>query len=753
MSNVEYLSQNELAADEAELLKAALEAQSLPTSIESLPWLLRASGLYTWSASIASGAMPTPLSSQPAPLSTPVPGPEPEPAPTPQAEATGARPETAGDAALPIFFLREELRLDVDGNYPQMTASGALYSGFLLRMHWIAKLTAVGPSAWAGTIWYKDGAAASFPYTAVRITAVRSLFPGLRSATVTFAGGGAAPRTRTYRFASAYFHPVEFEYDHETGIVPDLQIDSCAHPNRPASLPCEMLTIEKVYRRAGFDAKRSAPGAETSIPTDGPDLNTTWSDGEMHDAMQVYWSRFANKAQWALWVLFTKQHDMGPNLGGIMFDDIGPNHRQGTAIFYDSFISTAPAGDPAPAAAVTRLHFWTATHEMGHAFNLAHSWQKNLGTPWIPLPADPEARSFMNYPYRVSGGQSAFFANFEYRFTDSELLFMRHAPERFVEMGNADWFDHHGFQGAAILGESGFELEIGVDKAQPLFDFLEPVVLELKLTNISSEPKIVPSDILLDAGSMVVVQKKDGKPARRWVPYATHCRKATAKVLQPGQEITESLFVSVGVNGWDLAEPGLYTMQIAMEIDGGDLLSNALRLRVAPPKSYDEEYIAQDVYTDTAGRVMAFDGSMALDSGTNAWRELVERLPDSKAATHARVALAVPHTRNYRQLRIDAPPEAVAIGGRAAFAFTKEKPEEARKHLEGALLKDAEAAASTLGRVDYEYYCKIYADRLKASGADKEATRIDEAARKAVTKLARHYPTPKPRVAPKAAAE
>ena len=47
----------------------------------------------------------------------------------------------------------------------------------------------------------------------------------------------------------------------------------------------------------------------------------------------------------------------------------------------------------------------------------------------------------MNYPFRVAGGQSAFFADFEYRFSDQELLFMRHAPERFVQMGAADWFD------------------------------------------------------------------------------------------------------------------------------------------------------------------------------------------------------------------------------------------------------------------------------------------------------------------------
>lgn len=738
MPNIEYFPRNELATDEAELLKAALEAQELNVPIEGLLSLLRVSGLYKWSS-------PLPLVSGASPAATqPQSGPE---------LGTQVEAVSPGGALLPIVFKHEELRLDVDGNYPQMTASGTLYRDFLLRVHWIARLTPVGPNLWTGAIWYKDGAVASFPYTSVKILAIRSLFPGLRSTTVTFSGGGATPRTRNYRFVSAYFHAVEFEYDHEAGIAPDLQIDTCAHPNHPASLACQTLTIETVYRRAGFDARRNA--AVSSIPNDGPDAGAQWSDGEMHDAMQNYWSRFANRPQWALWVLFAKQHDMGHGLGGIMFDDIGPNHRQGTAIFYNSFISDAPAGDPAPGAAVTRLHFWTAVHEMGHAFNLAHSWQKALGapwgSPWIPLVNEPEARSFMNYPYIVSGGETAFFSDFEYRFSDGELLFMRHAPERFVQMGNADWFDHHGFEGPAAAGTPSFVVDIGVDRAQPSFEFLEPVVLEVRLTNTSREPKIVPSDALLDAGRMVVVLKKDGKPARQWLPYATYCRRATATVLQPGQEMTESLFVSAGLNGWDLAEPGLYTVQLAMEIDGTDLRSNALRLRVAPPKSYDEEYVAQDVHTDAAGRVMAFDGSLTLDAGVNGWLELISRLPASKAAAHARIALALPLTRNYRVLRIDAAPEAVSIDGKAAFAIAKKKPDEASKLLGAVLVDNAEAAVSTLGRVDYEYYGSIYAGWLKQSGADKEAKQVNDTVKKAAAAAERRYPAARRHVAPKAA--
>jgi hypothetical protein len=739
MSNIELFSRGELDADEAELLKSALEAQDQAVPLEGILSLLKVSGLYKWT----SLTPPIPIAS---PSITGV-----EPGPTPTAEGAGP-----GEALLPIVFLREELRLDVDGYYPQLTASGTLFRDFLMRVHWIAKLTQIGPSIWSGTIWYKDGNVAAFPYTSVKIVAVRSPFPAVRSATVIFSGGGVVKRVRTYRFVSNYFHQVDFEYDHEVGIVPaspELTINTCAHPNRPATLPCQTLSIETVFKRAGFDARNI--GNASPIPNDGPDPGTNWSDAELHDAMQTYWSRFANTPQWALWTFFGKQHDLGFGLGGIMFDDIGPNHRQGTAIFYKSFISDAPAGDPNPAAAVSRLHFWTAVHEMGHAFNLAHSWQKQLGTPWIPLAAEPEARSFMNYPYSVAGGESAFFADFEYRFSNNELLFMRHAPERFVQQGNADWFDHHGFEGVEGRGTRSFELEIAVDRTQAHFDFLEPVVLEIKLTNVSGVPKIVPEDILLDTERMVVILKKDNKAARRWVPFSKQCRRAGPKVLQPGDEITESLFVSAGINGWDLAEPGFYNVQMSLEIDGPepDLVSNALRLRVAPPKSYDEEYVAQEVHTDAAGRVMAFDGSMVLESGLNAWRELAEKLPDSKAATHARIALALPLTRDYRVLRVGATRRAGAADSKADFAIAKTKPDEARKRLKEALLENGDTAISTLGRVDYEYYAGKFAAWLDEKGDEKAAKQVGDAAQKVSAKLARRHPVPKSRGAGKAAAE
>ena len=432
---------------------------------------------------------------------------------------------------------RDELRLDVDGAYPQMMASGVVINGLTDRLHWVARIEPAGATdEWNGEIWFKDGVAALLPHTLVHIAVRRS--PGLREATVRFSGGGV-PAERVYRRSSTNFHQVEFEFDVVEGAGLVTAIDTCAHPNRPADLPCESLTIETVFKRAGFDVSVS-PGSG-GLPLTLAGANRLWSNVEMHDAMQTFWSRFASSAQWSLWVLYAAQHEDGHNLGGIMFDSIGPNHRQGTAIFSDSFVADAPAGDAAPAAWVERMRFWTTCHEMGHAFNLAHSWQKALGVSWIPISNEPEVRGFMNYPFRVLGGQTAFFSDFAYRFSDQELLFMRHAPERLVEMGNALWFDHHAFSQAETSPEPKFRLELRVNRPTPDFEFLEPCMLEVKLTNISDEPQLVSERVLQDADRMTVVIKKQGQPARQWQPYARYCHKSRRIVLEPAVSRYEAL--------------------------------------------------------------------------------------------------------------------------------------------------------------------------------------------------------------------
>ncbi|PIG94414.1 hypothetical protein [Gloeocapsopsis sp. IPPAS B-1203] len=622
----------------------------------------------------------------------------------------------------------QELRLDVDGRYPLMRASGTFFFSIAFRTHWIANLTNTGLNSWTGDIWYKDGDTASFPYTNLNIEVQRSPFPDQRSATVTFSVAGVSNRALTYKYKSPDFHAVEFEFDFEESITPLTEIDTHAHPNRPATLLQENLSIETVYQRTGFAVTKSRESAAIAgLP---PGLEARWSDNEMHDAMQIHWSRFANRPQSSMWVLFASIHEQGESLGGIMFDDIGSNHRQGTALFYNSFISQPPTGDPAPTAWVNRMRFWTAVHEMGHAFNLAHSWQKALGNFWIPLANEPEALSFMNYPYHYPRGEQQgngraqelqFFSKFEYRFSDAELLFMRHAPFRFVQQGNADWFDNHAFEQAKVSLEPSLNLELRVNRQQALFEFLEPVVLELKLTNISSQPQLISDKLLSELDHMIVIIKKDSQPARQFASYAQYCWKTQLRVLMPGESTYESLFASVGKGGWEIAEPGYYTIQVALhqEDTEEDLVSNPLRLRIAPPQSYDEEFLAQDFFSEDVGRILTFDGSQVLVKGNDTLREVSTKLSDRAVAFHAEVALACASAKEYKILDLDDP-------NHPKIKVISPHVEEARQEFGAALTDRPAMAARSLGHIDYKDYVDRFSNWLHKQGDVQGAVDIQD---------------------------
>jgi hypothetical protein len=709
--------------EEVDPVESVVDAVAQDPDAAIVPLLAPASGLYEWRLKLVPQPIPVPIPI-PQPIPQPIPGPSPFGVRAPDLGAGGQDlDEAALAAALPLPLLplrREELRLDVDGRYPQMAASGTFFAGVTLRVHWIARLVPIAANRWRGAIWYKDGTAAALPHTQVTITAVRSPFPNQRRATVVFSGGGSPPRTVTYTWKTAAFHAVAFEFDRAQGTTPVTTVQTNAHPNRPAGLPSETLSIETVFRRAGFSVTTSG---SSQVPLALANANARWSDAEMHDAMQVHWSRFANQAQWAMWTFFASLHEMGTSLGGIMFDDIGPQHRQGTAIFEDSFIKNPPAGDPAPAAWVQRMRFWTAVHEMGHSFNLAHSWQKSLGTPWIPLANEPEARSFMNYPYNVAGGQASFFATFAYRFSDPELLFLRHAPSRFVEMGNAAWFDHHGFELPDAEAPASLRLQVRVNRERAAFEFLEPIVIELKLTNVSDRIQVVDEDAVEGGHGTVVVLKKHGSPARQWAPFACYLRQHREVALKPGESIYGSLFVSAGLNGWDIADPGRYVVQVAIRSEQGEIVSEACALRILPPRSHDEERIAQDLFSDGVGRALAFDGTRFFEGANDTLREAADRFKDLRVACHARVALAVPATLAYKELDLD--------GKAPAIRVQKAKTREAGD-LREALVGDANEAAETLGHVDYKYYVDRCTDYLVDQGDSAVAAQCQTALHRAL---------------------
>lgn len=516
------------------------------------------------------------------------------------------------------------VRVDVDRYFPQDRISIAVTRFLGGTAHAIAEVASdqclrFNNRRIEATITYRDGDPSLIPGDQVVFEARRGRRVDYDKYTLTLSRAGVRPRTYSLAFQSRQFDSVEFEIDQVENageVVTSYDIGS--HPTRPADLVTETVSLATVYQRAGFAVSMS-PNA-TSIPIADAGANGSWSDSEMHNAMVAYWSRFADRPQWAMWVLYALQHDQGRSLGGIMFDDIGPNHRQGTAIFTDSFIQDAPPGDDNPGPWRARMAYWTAVHEMGHAFNLAHAWQKALGTPqgapgdpWIPLANEPESRSFMNYPFRVSGGQASFFSDFRFRFSDDELIFMRHAPRRFVQMGNSDWFVDHAFEAPDQLTAPGnWTLEIRPNRDVNTYRFLEPVAVEFKLTRTSAGVGTVEEHLLTEGHNLTVLVQRVGGRARLWRPMVTRCHKEDESILKPSESLYASHTISASPEGWLIDEPGTYQVQGAIDLGDDVVVSNVLRLSVAPPITADEAALAPQYFTEEVARALVFGGAPSL---------------------------------------------------------------------------------------------------------------------------------------------
>ncbi|KKJ78464.1 hypothetical protein WH95_01670 [Kiloniella litopenaei] len=628
---------------------------------------------------------------------------------------------------MPLSLINIKVRLDVDRFFPQNRISIEVNRRFpFSTAHAIAEVTSDRCLGWnhrrvEANITYRDGLDSLIPGNRVIFEAARGRGIGYGTFKLTLIGPGRTRRVYNLNFESQHFDEVEFEVDRVANAdVPTTTYDIGSHPNRPANLPAENISMDTVYRRAGFDVSMSPN--RSVIPTSGSGANGTWSDAEMHNAMVTYWSRFANLPKWAMWVLFAKRHDRGRGLGGIMFDDIGANHRQGTAIFTDSFIQDAPAGDPNAAAWRRRMVFWTAIHEMGHAFNLAHSWQKSLsyngGDPWIPLTNNNEARTFMSYPFRVSGGESAFFSDFRFRFMDEELVYMRHAPRRFVQMGNEDWFSNHNLEQDSSLQSGNFDLEIRPNKSDNSYQFLEPVSLELKLKNVSDQAVEIEEDLLEDGRHITLfVQRSEGK-TRKWRSLSTHCHHEHTTDLKPGQALYGSHMVSASTDGWTIDEPGFYNIQAVIDVNDEIISSNVLRVYVNPPSSLEESKLAPDYFTEDVARTIAFAGAPSLDSANDVLRDVTNRCAKNPAARHANLALSAPMLRDFKVL------SGAKDKAELEIKSINAKIDQGAKAQTAALIDDPDSAADTLGHIRYFGMLNQLATALEDKGDDKGAIKV-----------------------------
>ena len=333
---------------------------------------------------------------------------------------------------------------------------------------------------------------------------------------------GASTDVYSCAYRSDSFRQVQLETDycHSVNANPQLPAyDTHAHTNRPAGTPQRVLTVQESYREAGIEI--AVTSAHTDIDDSAAQFQS-WNVAELHDAMEVHFSQLAGGwPRWHMWGLLAGTFEQS-SVGGIMFDYSGANEppeRQGFAVFRKhSWFTGLPGGVPAnqAAAEAMRKFLYTWVHEAGHAFNFLHSWDKSR----------PSARSWMNYDWKYDAihGANSFWANFEFRFDDEELIHLRHGDRSSVIMGGDPWSSGGHLESppeAMTQTDSDAPLELLL-RSKGYFEFMEPVTIEARLRNTGTSPVGVDARLTTESGNLAVFVRKPTGQVRRFVPVSCH---------------------------------------------------------------------------------------------------------------------------------------------------------------------------------------------------------------------------------------
>ena len=546
-------------------------------------------------------------------------------------------------SAAPSFQL--ELRVDVDGRRPMRRISGDFYqiSGATTNYFgsFIVNSPTVSVSRTAVTIrgLGEYTFAASAPVVQVTIPRRNIVQPPAPATVEFFRTSGAPGASYHCPFESAYFRTVRLETDCVSDVGTPV-FSSYNTGSLPSGGPARSLSVVSAFAEAGIQMLPTAGGNVINIGEAG---DTRWSDAELHASMERHFTLWRDLPQWAVWLLVAQLHEYGAGLLGIMFDQRG-RQRQGCAVFHAGLGGVTPQK--------LREQLFTYVHELGHCFNLLHSWQKALATP--PGTNRPNSLSWMNYPWRYPlGGEAAFWAAFPFQFDDRELIHLRHAFRNRIVMGGNDFAAGAGLEDTSFLATpvrdaSGLRLEISAPKSLALG---EPVVVKLSLSVADGAPKTVHPYLHPNLGAVqVAIRKPDGRVVA-YDPVIDHCMGQAAAQVGPGETIEDSAYIGYGHDGFYFDQAGIYQIRaIYPALDGSQVASNILSLRVRHPVTAAEEELADLFFGEAQGMLLALLGSDAdsLASGVKAFEEVLARHGKHPMANYARLVLGINAAREFK---------------------------------------------------------------------------------------------------------
>ena len=399
------------------------------------------------------------------------------------------------------------------------------------------------------------------------------------------------------------------------------------------------MSIEGALEQAGFEVHPAGSANEI-----GRAPNSGWSEKDiealMYDTAQIDMNARAFAMQ-LLWLSRSNRN----GLFGVMFDTEDDRPRQSVAVFAEEIRSRFN-----DAFSRDRKLLQTAVHEIGHALNLAHRFERSVGRA--------DSHSFMNYDWRFRGGglRNEYWNGFNFTFDDDELAFLRHGGFHDIALGGAPfhsvryWSNGNGGYSPYVPEEplTDLSLEIKLPPSGGQFLFGEPVLLGLTLTNHTGSDLKIPSSILdLKAGFVELLIRRIpfGRRAsgeqESFHPIVARCfdiDDGDVVILSDGESFEDNMNVTFGASGFSFAEPGRYEVQALLVVYDRVrnieriAASSPVQLFVGFPTGSDDMALAETVFSSEVGRWLALGAPKRLENVGENLLEAIKRHPTESAA-------------------------------------------------------------------------------------------------------------------------
>lgn len=437
---------------------------------------------------------------------------------------------------------------------------------------------------------------------------------------------------------SEFFRRIELEVDRVEGVPLPEAFQTDSHPDTPLSVPPRNLTFQATYRDAGVDMVTTFD--PTPVPrseADAIDADQLWTNEELHAAMVGNFSKHVDEPGWRLYLLLATRY-VSPGVLGIMFDSGDNFPRQGAAVFYEH-----PAIANAVGAEKNREYLFTITHELGHALNLLHAFQKGIFETHGVLPR-PASLTYMNYPHLFPfgyagppnwNGSTSYWRQFKFQFDREELAHIRHSDSMEVMMGGlsfgfAGHLEERPFESPTSPGNS-ISLTLWVP---PVIEFMQQLEGDIRLRNEGPVTQNVRSNLDLSTDNItLLIRRSLDRYPKVYRNFYHACFQDPMRALKPGEAIYQEIGPSFGLRHWFLDEPGTYELQAIYHAPNGQNLASEIRkVRITYP-SKEADRLAPDFFTIDTGTYFGLEGTRTAKESLKKTSEFLsvevcKRLPD-----------------------------------------------------------------------------------------------------------------------------